>query len=456
MANQNSKDPTAILVTIQLPKETEAEIQESLTELERLVTTLGYRTIGTLSQARSSEKSPTVIGEGKLVELAAYTGGTGVVAATFEKKKTKAAEKFAVKDNPHPVQNLHDSNPKTEKAKVVIFDRDLSPSQLRNLESAVGVPVLDRTGVIIEIFNRHAKTRAAKLQIEIAHLNYTAPRMRETGSGQDRGAGGIGAKGVGESKVELDRRRIRDRIKELKSELAAIQSEQNQRRERRSEENCVALVGYTNAGKSSLMRALTGSDVLVADQLFATLDTTVRPLVPETKPKILISDTVGFIKKLPHDLVASFKTTLDEALNATLLFYVVDAADPSFRSQLKTTKDVLTEVHAENIPSRLILNKCDKLSEEQKAELKSEFPEALLISTRNPNDIKSLRESLVEFFEREMIDEEIFIKHGTEKIMGEIRNTMRVLKENYENDGVHLRVRSNTETLNRLKKRFGL
>src|SRR6185312_7095457 len=185
---------------------------------------------------------------------------------------------------------------------IVVVDCDLSPSQLRNLESATGVTVLDRTGVIIEIFSRHARTRAAKLQVEIARLTYVAPRIRETGGGGER----EGGKGAGETSIELDRRKIRDRIKELKQELESIGQEHLTRRSRREQEACVALVGYTNAGKSSLMRAMTGSEVLVADQLFATLDTTVRPMFPESRPKILISDTVGFIKKLPHDLVASF------------------------------------------------------------------------------------------------------------------------------------------------------
>src|SRR5439155_135369 len=184
--------------------------------------------------------------------------------------------------------------------------------------------VLERTDVIIEIFQLHASSRPARLQVEIARLTYMAPRLRETGGGE-RQRGGIGLRGAGESSVELDRRKIRDRISELKTELAAIEDESKTRRARRQEALRVALVGYTNAGKSSLMRALTGSHVLVADKLFATLDTTVRALWPESRPRILVSDTVGFIKKLPHDLVASFRSTLDEALEASLLLQIVDA-----------------------------------------------------------------------------------------------------------------------------------
>ena len=210
--------------------------------------------------------------------------------------------------------------------------------------------MLDRTAVILEIFHRHARSRAAKAQVEIVRLAYLAPRLREQGKGADRQRGGIGGKGAGESSLELDRRKIRDRIAELTRELDGLAEEQRTQRARRSEMNRVALVGYTNAGKSTLMRALTGSEVYVADKLFATLDTTVRPLVPATKPRVLVSDTVGFIEKLPHDLVASFKSTLDEALEAGLLAQVVDASDPNWERQLEVTTEVLAEIGAGDVP----------------------------------------------------------------------------------------------------------
>ena len=186
--------------------------------------------------------------------------------------------------------------------------------------------------MILEIFQRHARSRAAKAQVEIVRLQYLAPRLRESGKGRDRQRGGIGGKGAGESNLELDRRKLRDRIAELTRELTALAEEQRTQRARRREMNRVALVGYTNAGKSTLMRALTGSEVYVADKLFATLDTTVRALGPPAHPRVLVSDTVGFIDKLPHGLVASFKSTLDEALEASLLAQVVDASDPGVRA----------------------------------------------------------------------------------------------------------------------------
>lgn len=482
------KEPlNAVLVAIQLPRVSDEEVQGSLAELSRLVTTLGYKVVGQTSQKRNSDRSAVVLGEGKLKELASWTGGSGVIGPMVVKKKHKAALRFknnsdddgepgAFDDdtsdtdegNGYDETDSYDDNDEKEvfesgkaaapkeKAQIVIVDTDLSPSQLRNLESATGVQVLDRTGVIIEIFSRHARTRAAKLQVEIARLSYVAPRLRETGGGEDRQGGGVGGKGAGETSIELDRRRIRDRIKELKEELESIAQEQDTRRARREQELTVALVGYTNAGKSSLMRALTGSEVLVADKLFATLDTTVRMLYPESRPKILISDTVGFIKKLPHDLVASFKSTLDEALNASLLLFVVDASDATFRSQLQVTKTVLEEVGAAEISNFLVLNKVDRLSEVEITALQSEFPEAIYLSAKNPDDVASLRQRLIEYFETVMRDEDVLIPYDVQGAIGEIRAKLRVLSESYDQRGLTLKVRARPDDLKRLKKRFGL
>lgn len=457
----NTKPLTALLVGLQLPKVSDQEVSGSLAELARLVTTLGYRVIGETSQRRSSEKSATVLGDGKLKDLARWTGGTGVIGPMVVKKKHKAALKFEKNQSPEPEEIETDDidhpldPPPAELAQVVIFDCDLSPSQLRNLESALGVKVLDRTGVIIEIFSRHARTRAARLQVEIARLTYVAPRIRETSGMEDRQSGG-GGKGAGESSIELDRRKIRDRIKELKEELASISQEHDTRRARREQEISVALVGYTNAGKSSLMRALTGSEVLVADKLFATLDTTVRLLYPESRPRILISDTVGFIKKLPHDLVASFKSTLDEALHASLLLYVVDSSDPTFRSQLQVTKSVLAEVGAAEIQSLLVLNKVDRLAPDELGALKSEFPNAVFLSAKNPQDVADFRLRIISYFETEMVDQDILIPYNVQGAIGEIRDKMRVLSESYDEKGVTLKVRGHQEQLDRLKARFGL
>ncbi len=454
----NNPIKNAVLVGIQLPKVSSQELDASLQELTRLVTTLGYSVVGQVTQKRNSDRSASILGAGKLKELAEWTGGTGQIASMVEYKPSKAAAKWLTSDNEEDEKTEEPPGLLPEEAKgsaqVVIVDTDLSPSQIRNLESATGVSVLDRTGVIIEIFSRHARTKAARLQVEIARLTYVAPRLREASGGEDRQGGGIGGKGAGESSLELDRRKIRDRIKELKTELASIGNEHQIRRARRSQEISVALVGYTNAGKSSLMRAMTGSEVLVADKLFATLDTTIRPIHPETRPKILMSDTVGFIKKLPHDLVASFKSTLDEALNASLLLFVVDASDPSFRSQLEVTKTVLAEVGAQDIPNFLVLNKRDCLNEMQAFALQKEFPEAIMISTRNKDDLKILREKIMSYFESHMQDEDLFVPYSAQGIIGEIRSKMRVLEELYNENGVILKVRSSTENISQIKKKF--
>lgn len=470
----------AVLVGIQLPKISSIELQASLDELTRLVTTLGYTVIGQVTQKRSSDRSASILGDGKLKELAQWTNGSGKIAAVVDRKLSKAAEKWKQEkeqdldedelpnidqerrldletDEDFENDNQNYSSIPDDKigaADIVIVDTDLSPSQIRNLESATGVTVLDRTGVIIEIFSRHARTRAARLQVEIARLTYVAPRLRETGGGEDRGGGGVGGKGAGESALELDKRKIRDRIKELKIELASIGNEHEVRRARRQQEISVALVGYTNAGKSSLMRAMTGSEVLVADKLFATLDTTIRPLDPETRPKVLLSDTVGFIKKLPHDLVASFKSTLDEALNASLLLFVVDSSDPSFRSQLEVTQKVLAEVGANETPSLLVLNKRDRLTPEKAQELKTEYPDAIMISTRDKADLNYLRDKIMSYFETDMHDEDIFVPYTAKGIIGEIRGKMKVLSESYDEKGVNLKVRSHAETIANLKKKI--
>src|SRR5690606_14551591 len=242
----------------------------------------------------------------------------------------------------------------------------------------------------------HAKTREARLQVEIARLRYLAPRLRESAGGGDRVRGGVGGKGAGESSLELDRRRIRDRIAELRRELDQIERGSRTRRARRSELPTVALVGYTNAGKSSLMRALTSTEVYVADKLFATLDTTVRRLVPPTEPPILVTDTVGFIKKLPHDLVASFRSTLDEAKDADLLLHVIDAADPAHADQLAVTREVLAEIGADSVETWLVLNKIDRVDDAGRAVLADRYPRALQLSAKRPADVAALRDRLVE------------------------------------------------------------
>ncbi|MFT8422982.1 MAG: GTPase HflX, partial [Gluconacetobacter sp.] len=338
-----------------------------------------------------------------------------------------------------------DAPPRPE---FVIVDHELSPSQIRNLERATGAQVLDRTGVIVEIFHRHANTREAKLQVEMARLKYVAPRLRESGTGGGRQQG----PGAGESHLDLDRRKIRDRLAELKTQLEAVQRDSDQRRSARRDQLRVALVGYTNAGKSSLMRALTGSQVLVQDKLFATLDTTVRTLQPETRPRVLVSDTVGFIKQLPHDLVASFRSTLSEALEASLLLFVVDASDPTYEAQLEVSRSVLREIGANTVPSRLVLNKMDRVDATRRAALLEKHPDAIMLSAHAPEDVSALRETIIAFFESEMVDDVLVLPYAKQKLIGEIYESARVLSEDHDETGRVLKVRALPGAMARLRR----
>ena len=435
--------PRAVLVGVQLSGATDAEQRSSLTELKRLCETLGFEVVGEVTQKRKGLGAATLLGEGKLAELAEWTGGTGIVpkGPPGKKQATGKTGPLAHEKPPPPAGE--------PRATVVVVDHELSPRQLRHIEAATSAEVLDRTGVIIEIFHRHASSRPARLQVEIARLTYVAPRLRETGGG-DRQRGGIGQRGAGESSVELDRRKIRDRISELKAELAAIDDESKTRRAKRQEAPRVALVGYTNAGKSSLMRALTGSHVLVDDKLFATLDTTVRALWPESRPRILVSDTVGFIKKLPHDLVASFRSTLDEALEASLLLQIVDAADPVFRAQMQVTREVLDEIGAGDVPWVLVLNKIDKVAPGGREELRREFPAALLVSAKDPEDVGRVRDAIIGTFEADMAEVDLIVPYNAGGAIGEIHK-VHVISESYEGDGVHYRVRAPGSAVDRIR-----
>src|SRR5437762_4180783 len=295
MQEPGQKRTRAIVAAVQRSSVSDAEFAASLTELRQLAKTLGFEVVGKFTQKRAGFDRTAYFGTGKREEL-----------------------KEQILEN---------------QAELILIDHEISPSQAFNLEKEAGCEVMDRTMVILEIFHRHTSSRYARAQVEIARLGYMAPRLREAAKQagpKDRARSGTGGRSGGESHGELDRRKIRDRIAELQKELDAMDSGRKTQRARRQERQGlarVALVGYTNAGKSTLMRALTGSETLVADKLFATLDTTVRALQPEGVPRVLVSDTVGFIKNLPHALVASFKSTLDEALEASLLLHVVDRSE---------------------------------------------------------------------------------------------------------------------------------
>jgi GTP-binding protein HflX len=483
MATTEKPRPRAVLLGVQLNTTSDGDFRSSLDELDRLATTLGFEVVGRVTQRRARLAPSAVVGTGKLMELASWTGGTGLVQGKADGKDrdeseddgdeahagaehdeelddlARARARAAARRASNPSEALEsdeeewydDATIGIPAATIVLVDQDISPSQARNLERATGVEVLDRTAVILAIFQRHARSREARLQVEIARLEYMAPRLRETGGGRDRQGGGIGGRGAGESASELDRRKVRDRIAELRQELAAIERESGTRRKRREDVNTVALVGYTNAGKSSWMRALTGSGVLVEDKLFATLGTTVRLLKPETATRVLISDTVGFIKHLPHDLVASFRSTLDEARDCSLLLHIVDASDPAFQSQIDVTREVLASIGADESPHLIVLNKADRLDELTRARVTKAFPDALLLSAHDPEDVATLRASILAFFERDLEEAELLVPYSASRVVAQAHALGNVLAESYESEGVRLRVRASPSALAKLR-----
>jgi GTP-binding protein HflX len=483
----------AAVVAVQLPDVDDVAFSSSLTELGRLARTLGLEVVATITQRRKALHAASVVGSGKLLELQTLTGTPAAENEEEEEEDDDEEEDDEDEDEDDDAEDADeeeeeeddgdqepdadgepedDGEPDKDAAArparaaappsvsptvgAVLVDHEISPSQARNLEKATGAVVMDRTAVILEIFQRHARSRAAKAQVEIVRLQYLAPRLRESGKGRDRQRGGIGGKGAGESNLELDRRKLRDRIAELTRELGALSEEQRTQRARRRDMNRVALVGYTNAGKSTLMRALTGSEVYVADKLFATLDTTVRALTPAAHPRVLVSDTVGFIDKLPHGLVASFKSTLDEALEAGLLAQVVDASDPAFERQLQVTSEVLEEIGAGAVPRLVVFNKIDRVGDQAAqvaaAEtLRARWPDAVIISARFPADVARLRESFIAFFGRDLVEGDVHVPYDRQKMRGEIFASCEVLGERYEDDGVVFRVRADQALLDRLR-----
>ncbi len=440
------KPKYAVVASVQLPNVSDVEFESSLAELRDLAKTLGFEITATFTQKRSSFDTTAYLGAGKRQEIREFVDSEPVPVA-FE----------------HTPQAATD--PSAGKIDVVFVDHEISPSQARNLEIEVGCEVMDRTMVILEIFHRHASSRAARAQVEIARLGYMAPRLREAAKlagPQGRQRSGTGGRGAGESHTELDKRKIRDRIAELQLEIAAMDVERKTQRSRRQERQGVAnvaLVGYTNAGKSTLMRALTGSQVLVENKLFATLDTTVRALHPESRPRVLVSDTVGFIKNLPHGLVASFKSTLEEALDASLLLHVIDASDPGFERQLEVTDEVLAEIGAKEVPRIRVFNKIDHVGDaaaqaESEAALRAQYPDCIVMSARRTGDVAKLREAIVAFFQQGLVEAELFLPWSAQQLRGEIFASCEVLEERADGEGAFLRIRGEREVVKGLCERF--
>ncbi len=434
--------PRALIVAVQLDRVSDVEFKSSLAELADLAKTLGLEVVGQFTQKRSSFDSTAYMGVGKREEIRQF-----LESQQAGSEPSSQADPLAASD---PVE-------------FVLVDHEISPSQALNLENEVGCEVMDRTVVILEIFHRNASSHAARVQVEIARLTYMAPRLREAAkragpTGRQRS--GTGGRGTGQSRSQTDSQKVRDRIAELQKEIDAMEAGRDTQRARRLGESGVsqvALVGYTNAGKSTLMCALTGKDMLVANKLFATLDTKVRSLQPESVPKVLVSDTVGFIKNLPHGLVASFKSTLDEALSASLLLHVIDAGDPGFEAQLEVTDKVLAEIGADSVPRIRVFNKIDYLpdaasQEERTAELQAKYPGCIVLSARSKDDIKQLHQSIVQVFQKDLIESEIFLPWSAQELRGEIFTSCEVLEERADAAGAFFRFRASADMAARLSK----
>lgn len=283
-----------------------------------------------------------------------------------------------------------------ERADLLIFNVDLTPVQARNIESSVGVRAVDRTGLILDIFARRAQSGEGKLQVEVAQLNYLLPRLVGHGVIMSRLGGGIGTRGPGEQKLEVDRRRIRERISKLKRDLEKLERHRSLMRKarKRKDFSTVSIVGYTNAGKSTLLNALTGANAYVEDLLFATLDPTTRLYQRNGRQNILFTDTVGFLRDLPHGLIEAFKATLEEVSEADALIHVLDASHHFLEEQKQAVEQVLKEINAAEKPVVLALNKCDLIPPEEGARLQEKYPGAALISAKNRTGLEALHEKL--------------------------------------------------------------
>ena len=406
----------AVLVGVILPGMTKALMEEHLDELSLLAQTAGAEVVGRYIQRRDRINPTYFIGKGKAQQI---------------------------------VQQSQELD-----VQLIIFDDELSPSQIRNfLKISDSIKVIDRTGLILDIFQRHAQTRESKTQVELAHLQYLLPRLTRLWTHLERQMGGIGTRaGAGETQIEVDRRIIRDRIAKLRKDLKKIDKERETQSKRRKEMFRVALVGYTNAGKSTLLNALTGADVFVQDQLFATLDTTIRTLEVNDHHRLLLSDSVGFIRKLPHTLVASFRSTLMEVLEADLLLLMLDGSSYLLDEQLQTVREVLNEIGARDKEAMLVINKIDLIEDPEILQgLKARFPEAVFISALNHLRLDALQEAMVEEMEKSYRTAQVVFDPGLGKEIATVFQEVEVLDTSYEDDGVHLTIRGERVTVERLK-----
>jgi GTP-binding protein HflX len=388
----------AFLVSVELPGRPWITT-DPLEELQGLAETAGAQVVGGLIQRRHQINHATYIGSGKLQELVEQAG---------------AAD-----------------------ADVVIFDNDLTPAQVRNLEKATERKVLDRSELILDIFATRARTAESRLQVELAQLEYTLPRLKRMWTHLSRqtggGSGGIGLRGPGETQLEVDRRLIDARIRDLKDRLREVQARKEREVRSRREEHTVSLVGYTNAGKSTLMNALTGAGVLAENRLFSTLDTRTRQWHMKEWGRVVLSDTVGFIRDLPHQLVASFKATLEEARQARLLLHFVDASSPVAEEQIEAVKAVLAELGCADKPTLLVLNKIDRVADRSLLDvLTSHHPRAVLVSAATGQGLDELREAVIGMLKADFADAEVVTSAANGRVLAYLSAHADIYRQQFE------------------------
>ena len=398
----------AILIGVKLRDNLMHETEESLQELRQLAETAGIEVVCETIQPRNMPNPTYFIGAGKVEELEPL------------------------------VEELN--------ADAIIFDEELSPAQTRNLEQAFDIAAIDRTGLILQVFAQRALTKEARLQVALAQLEYALPRLTRMWTHLSRlatgGGGGGPIRGPGETQLEMDRRWVRRNIGRVRKALQAVEKQRTVQRRNRSEKVKVSLVGYTNAGKSTLFNLLTGESVLAEDKLFATLDSTTRRVDLPQKQQILLSDTVGFIKKLPHQLVAAFKATLEEVVEADLLLHVIDVSHPEAEAQIAAVNEVLDDLDATDIPMLMIFNKIDNLQTEDGLQvLRSQYPDAHLISAHRGDGIETLMEALSNLFVELGPDLSLIIPYTDGKALDLLYKHGTVLNAEYAADAIHVKAR---------------
>ena len=395
----------ALLVGVVIKGDDLAAAEASLEELALLVDTAGSETVEIELQRRSAYNPAMLIGKGKAEELA------GLVKALD--------------------------------LDLVVFDHDLTPSQQRNLQTAFAVDVVDREAVILDIFAQHATSREGMLQVELAMLRYRLPRLRGKGTELSRLGGGIGTRGPGETQLETDRRRLTDRIRKLEEQLEHLTTVRATQRKARigSAINEVALVGYTNAGKSTLLNHLTDAGVLVEDRLFSTLDSTIRRLELPDGPEILVADTVGFVRRLPHHLIEAFRSTLEEATHASLLLHLVDSSDANAEDQIAAVREVLAEIGAGDVNELLVLNKSDKAEPQGLNRLRLLHPEAVPISALTGDGVDELLGAVVKWLNVGTREVELFVPYARGEVMAALHRRGEVLHQEHQSEGTMVRAR---------------